>query len=45
MNDLRTCGVFKKNANLAYGNIQLGIVNALTKEVSQKLAMTFVSAN
>ena len=36
MNDLRTCGVFKKNTNLADGNIQLGIVNALTQEASKK---------
>lgn len=36
LNDLRTCGVFKKNADLTDGNIQVGIVNALTKEMSQK---------
>jgi len=35
MNNLRTCGVFKKNINLADSNIQLGVVNALAKEVSQ----------
>lgn len=33
--NLRDCGVFKRNTNLADGNIRLGVVNALAKEDSQ----------
>jgi len=34
LNDLRFCGVFNKNVNLTNGNVQVGIVNALTKDAS-----------